>query len=181
MTTATGPASELDPLMRECLREAEAAEREGEVPVGAVVVDEGRIVGRGHNRPIAAHDPARTPRWSRCAAPGAALAKYRLPDCELLVTVEPCVMCVGALLQARVRRVVFGCRTRKPGRWAACSTSAPSRGSTTASKSSAASSPRRPPRCYRLSSVAAVVSTAADLSHPARPGIDKRSAVRRGA
>jgi tRNA(adenine34) deaminase len=108
-------ASELDPLMRECLREAEAAEREGEVPVGAVVVREGRIVGRGHNRPIAAHDPSAHAEVVALRAAGAALASYRLPDCELLVTVEPCVMCVGALLQARVRRVVFGCGDPKAG------------------------------------------------------------------
>jgi len=102
-------------LMHACLREAEAAERAGEVPVGAVVVREGRIVGRGHNRPIAAHDPSAHAEVVALRDAGAALARYRLPDCELLVTVEPCVMCVGALLQARVRRVVFGCGDPKAG------------------------------------------------------------------
>ena len=102
-------------FMRECLREAEAAERAGEVPVGAVVVRDGRIVGRGHNRPIAAHDPSAHAEIVALRDAGAALGSYRLPECDLLVTVEPCVMCVGALLHARVRRVVFGCADPKAG------------------------------------------------------------------
>lgn len=102
-------------VMRECLREAEAAERAGEVPVGAAVVQAGRIVGRGRNRPIAAHDPSAHAEIIALRAAGTLLGNYRLPEAELFVTVEPCLMCVGAIIQARLRRVVFGCADAKAG------------------------------------------------------------------
>lgn len=108
--------SELDAaLMRECLREADAAAAAGEVPVGAVVAVDGRIVGRGHNRPIADCDPSAHAEIVALRAAGAALANYRLPDTTLVVSVEPCVMCVGAIIQARVARVVYGCPDPKAG------------------------------------------------------------------
>src|SRR5512134_3451780 len=93
-------------FMRVCLREAERAARAGEVPVGAVVVRDGRIVARAHNLPIATHDPTAHAEIAVLRAAGLALANYRLPDAELYVTVEPCIMCVGAIVQARLRRVV---------------------------------------------------------------------------
>jgi tRNA(adenine34) deaminase len=102
-------------LMRECLREAEHAARSGEVPVGAAVVRDGQIVARAHNLPIATHDPTAHAEIAALRAAGSALANYRLPDAELYVTVEPCIMCVGAIVQARLRRVIFGCPDAKAG------------------------------------------------------------------
>lgn len=108
--------SDLDAsLMGESLREAEAAERAGEVPVGAVVVVDGAIVGRGHNRPIGTRDPTAHAEVVALRAAGLALGNYRLTDAELYVTVEPCLMCVGAIVHARLRRVVYGCVDPKGG------------------------------------------------------------------
>lgn len=104
-----------DHFMRECLREAAAAQAAGEVPVGAVVVRGGQIIGRGHNRSIGMHDPTAHAETIALRAAGAAAGNYRLVGAELLVTVEPCVMCVGALIHARVQRVVFGCGDPKAG------------------------------------------------------------------
>ena len=101
--------------MHECLREAEAAERAGEVPVGALVVRDGAILGRGCNASIAAHDPSAHAEIVALRAAGAAVGNYRLTDAELFVTVEPCLMCVGAIVQARLRRVVFACADPKAG------------------------------------------------------------------
>ncbi|MGH7789777.1 MAG: tRNA adenosine(34) deaminase TadA, partial [Candidatus Binatia bacterium] len=101
--------------MRAALAEAAAAERAGEVPIGAVVVAGGEIVARAHNQPIALHDPSGHAEILALRAAGAALANYRLVDAELFVTVEPCLMCVGAIIQARLRRVVFGCADPKAG------------------------------------------------------------------
>jgi tRNA(adenine34) deaminase len=114
MTGATPPADDVA-LMRECLREAEAGEAAGEVPVGALVVVDGRIVGRGHNQPIAACDPSAHAEIVALRAAGAALGNYRIVDGDLYVTVEPCLMCVGAIVQARLRRVVYGCADPKAG------------------------------------------------------------------
>lgn len=102
-------------LMRECLREADAAAAAGEVPIGAVVSRDGRIIGRGHNRPIAACDPSAHAEIVALRAAAAACGNYRLPGATLVVTVEPCIMCVGAALHARVARVVFGCPDPKGG------------------------------------------------------------------
>jgi tRNA(adenine34) deaminase len=101
--------------MRAALAEAEAAGRAGEVPVGAVIALAGQIVGRGHNRPIAACDPSAHAEIVAVRAAGTALANYRLTGATLYVTVEPCLMCVGAIIQARLRRVVFGCADPKAG------------------------------------------------------------------
>ena len=113
----TGPAASAGDveLMRECLREAAVAESEGEVPVGAVLVVEGRIVARGHNRPIAARDPTAHAEILALRAAGTALGNYRIPAGELYVSVEPCLMCVGAIVHARLRRVVYGCADPKGG------------------------------------------------------------------
>ena len=101
--------------MRECLREAAAAERAGEVPVGAVVVRDGQIIGRGHNAPIGTNDPSAHAEIVALRAAGASVGNYRLVGADLFVSVEPCLMCVGAVIQARVRRVVFGCTDPKAG------------------------------------------------------------------
>lgn len=101
--------------MRACLEEAVAAARAGEVPVGAVVTVDGRIVARGHNQPIGTHDPTAHAEIVVLRAAGRALGNYRLGEAELFVTVEPCLMCVGAAVHARVRRVIYGCPDPKAG------------------------------------------------------------------
>jgi len=94
--------------MREALALAQAASQAGEVPVGAVVVRDGAIVGRGGNRPIAGSDPTAHAEIVALRDAAARLANYRLVDCSLYVTLEPCAMCVGAILHARVARLVYG-------------------------------------------------------------------------
>jgi tRNA(adenine34) deaminase len=93
-------------------REAAAAD---EVPVGAVVVVDGQIVGRGFNQPILRHDPTAHAEVMALRAAAERLGNYRLPDSTLYVTLEPCVMCTGAIMHARVGRVVFGARDPKTG------------------------------------------------------------------
>lgn len=102
-------------FMQSALQQAQNAQLVGEVPVGAVVVRDGRIIGTGFNQPIGSHDP--TSHAEIIALRQAALGSgnYRLPDCDLYVTLEPCAMCVGAMLHARLRRVVFGAFDRKTG------------------------------------------------------------------
>ncbi len=102
-------------LMRECLAEAAAAEQAGEVPVGAVVVRAGTIIGRGRNLPISTHDPTAHAELVALRAAAVASGNYRLVDADLFVTVEPCVMCVGAIIHARIARVVYGCADAKAG------------------------------------------------------------------
>lgn len=114
MTTRVPSAADVE-LMRECLGEAAVAEREGEVPVGAVLVVAGRIVARGHNRPIATHDPSAHAEIAVLRAAGATLGNYRVTGGELYVSVEPCLMCVGAIVHARLQRVVYGCADPKGG------------------------------------------------------------------
>ena len=101
--------------MSEALAEATRAEPEGEVPVGAVLVLNEEIIGRGHNQPIQLHDPTAHAEICALRAATSLLGNYRLPETTLYVTVEPCLMCMGALLQARVQRVVFGCYDLKAG------------------------------------------------------------------
>jgi len=101
--------------MRRALELAQRAAEEGEVPVGAVVVLGGAIVGEGWNRPIAAADPTAHAEIQAMRAASAALGNYRLLDSTLYVTLEPCPMCVGAIFHARVRRVVFGAKDPKTG------------------------------------------------------------------
>ncbi|MBK9020999.1 MAG: tRNA adenosine(34) deaminase TadA [Sulfuritalea sp.] len=87
----------------------------GEVPVGAVVVLEGEVVGRGFNRPIDRHDPTAHAEIMALRDAASRLGNYRLPGCTLYVTLEPCVMCAGAIMHARVAQVVFGTRDPKTG------------------------------------------------------------------
>ncbi|MCS6952396.1 MAG: tRNA adenosine(34) deaminase TadA [Bryobacterales bacterium] len=104
-----------DRYMREALEEAAKAEAAGEVPVGAVVVQAGRITGRGHNAPIARNDPTAHAEILALRQAAEAAGNYRLEDATLYVTLEPCVMCAGALVAARVRRLVFGARDLRFG------------------------------------------------------------------
>jgi tRNA(adenine34) deaminase len=106
--TDAAPATDAD-CMAAALAEARAAGAEGEVPVGAVLVRGDRIVARGRNASIRLHDPTAHAEIVALRAAAGGARNYRLPDAALFVTVEPCLMCVGALLQARVQRVVFGC------------------------------------------------------------------------
>ena len=101
--------------MRAALTEAQAASAAGEVPVGAVVVCQGQIVGRGRNAPIHSNDPSAHAEMLALRMAATALGNYRLDDCELFVTLEPCAMCAGAMLHARLRRVVFGAADTKTG------------------------------------------------------------------
>jgi len=102
-------------FMNEALALAREAGALGEVPVGAVVVCDGEIVGRGYNRPIMAHDPTAHAEVMALRAAGQALGNYRMPGCTLYVTLEPCAMCSGAIQHARIARVVFGARDLKTG------------------------------------------------------------------
>jgi tRNA(adenine34) deaminase len=101
--------------MDEALALAREAGGRGEVPVGALVVHDGRIVGRGGNAPIAGHDPTAHAEMVALREAAATLANYRLAGATLYVTLEPCVMCAGAMLHARVARVVYGAPDPKTG------------------------------------------------------------------
>jgi tRNA(adenine34) deaminase len=87
----------------------------GEVPVGAIVVLEGEIVGRGFNQPISRHDPSAHAEIMALRDAGQRIGNYRLPECTLYVTLEPCVMCAGAMMHARIKRIVFGASDPKTG------------------------------------------------------------------
>jgi tRNA(adenine34) deaminase len=103
-------------FMRLALREAARAGRVGEVPVGAVIIDAaGEILARGHNRPVAGHDPTAHAEIVALRRAARRLGNYRLPGTTLYVTVEPCAMCAGAILHARVARVVYGSPDPKGG------------------------------------------------------------------
>ena len=102
-------------LMREALSLASEAGRAGEVPVGAVVVMGGEIVGRGLNRPISAHDATAHAEVVALLDAGQRIGNYRLAGAELYVTVEPCVMCIGALMHARIATLIFGTTEPRTG------------------------------------------------------------------
>jgi len=102
-------------FMRSALELAALAAERGEVPVGAVVVKDGAIVGRGFNRPITSSDPTAHAEIVALREAAAALHNYRLPGCELYVTLEPCAMCVGAMVHARIARIVYGASDPKTG------------------------------------------------------------------
>ncbi|MFZ0313651.1 MAG: tRNA adenosine(34) deaminase TadA [Candidatus Korobacteraceae bacterium] len=101
--------------MEEALREAHRALALGEVPVGAIVVQDGGIVGRGCNRPLSANDPTAHAEILALREAGLTIGNYRLLDCDLYVTVEPCAMCAGAITHARLRRLVYGAEDPKAG------------------------------------------------------------------
>jgi tRNA(adenine34) deaminase len=97
------------------LEEARAAGRRGEVPVGCIVVHNGRVVARAGNRTLADHDPTAHAELVAIRAAGAALGSERLVDCDLYVTLEPCAMCAGAIAFARIRRLYYGAADPKGG------------------------------------------------------------------
>jgi len=107
------PSDEL--WMEEALREAQRALTMGEVPVGAVVVHEGRVIGRGSNRPISSNDPTAHAEILALREAAQTIGNYRLLDCDLYVTVEPCAMCAGAITHARIRRLIYGAEDAKAG------------------------------------------------------------------
>jgi tRNA(adenine34) deaminase len=102
-------------FMREAISQARAAECLGEVPVGAVVVRAGEIIGRGFNSPIGESDPTAHAEIAALRDAARTLGNYRLPGCELFVTLEPCAMCAGAILHSRIARVIYGARDPKTG------------------------------------------------------------------
>jgi len=101
--------------MERALELAGRAESEGEVPVGAVVVIDDKVIGEGWNRPIGSHDPSAHAEMLAMRAAAAALSNYRLPGATLYVTLEPCPMCAGAIVHARVARVVYGAADPRTG------------------------------------------------------------------
>jgi tRNA(adenine34) deaminase len=102
-------------FMRQALELADAAAAMGEVPVGALVVEAGQVLGRGHNQPVASHDPTAHAEIVALRAAAAAVGNYRLPSATLYVTIEPCLMCVGAMVHARIGTVVYGAPEPKAG------------------------------------------------------------------
>ncbi len=101
--------------MRRALREAQKADSEGEVPVGAVVVHDEKIIARAHNRPLGLSDPSAHAEVLALRRAAKKLGNYRLKGCDLYVTIEPCAMCAGAIIQARLRRLVYGTSDPKAG------------------------------------------------------------------
>jgi tRNA(adenine34) deaminase len=106
--------------MREAMAEALKGGTEGEVPVGAIVLLNGKMIGRGHNSPIRLHDPTAHAEIIALRQAAYNTANYRLPGSILIVTIEPCVMCVGAMIQARVEDVVYGAADPKGGAIRSC-------------------------------------------------------------
>ncbi len=102
-------------FMTAALALAREASEAGEVPVGAVVVKAGQIIGAGFNAPISRHDPSAHAEILALRAAASTLGNYRLTDCTLFVTLEPCAMCAGAIMHARIARVVFGASDPKTG------------------------------------------------------------------
>ncbi len=101
--------------MAAAVAEARRAEAEGEVPVGAIAVAGGQIVGSGHNQPIGLNDPTAHAEILAIRSAAPQLKTYRLADVSIYVTLEPCVMCVGAMVNARIARVIYGARDEKAG------------------------------------------------------------------
>jgi len=101
--------------MRKTLKLAEHAAKRGEIPVGAVVVRNGHVIGRGFNAPISGHDPTAHAEIRALRDAAAAVGNYRLPECSLYVSLEPCAMCAGAIMHARIARLVFGAADPKTG------------------------------------------------------------------
>ena len=104
-----------EPFMRQAIDEARRAEAAGEVPIGAVAVIDGRVIGRGFNQPISALDPTAHAEIVALREAAVTAGNYRLTGVDMYVTLEPCLMCVGALVHARVGRVIFGAREPRTG------------------------------------------------------------------
>jgi tRNA(adenine34) deaminase len=102
-------------FMRLALYEADNARHKGEVPVGAVVILGGEVLSSGHNQSIGSFDPSAHAEIMALRKAGGLLRNHRLPECDLYVTLEPCAMCLGAMVQARIRRLIFGALDPKGG------------------------------------------------------------------
>jgi len=102
-------------FMEMAVKEALQASQAGEVPVGAILVKNGEVVARDHNRPISLNDPTAHAEVLVLRAGAARMGNYRLSGCELYVTIEPCLMCAGAIVQSRIARLIFGARDEKGG------------------------------------------------------------------
>ena len=102
-------------FMEEALRCAQRALNAGEVPVGAVVVQGGEVIGRGWNQNLSIHDPTAHAEVMALREAGSAVGNHRLEECELFATIEPCAMCAGALVHARIKRLVYGADDPKAG------------------------------------------------------------------
>ena len=114
--SASVEAAALDAVfMRLALEQAGLARAEGEVPVGAVVVKDGEVIATGFNQPISGHDPTAHAEIVALRAAADKLGNYRLPGCELYVTLEPCIMCSGAMMHARLARVIYAATDPKTG------------------------------------------------------------------
>lgn len=101
--------------MREALRLAQQAADAGEVPVGALIVQNGQVIGRGYNQPVKTHDPSAHAEICALRTAGQVIGNYRLPEATLYVTIEPCTMCYGAIIHARIKRLVYGAAEPKYG------------------------------------------------------------------
>ena len=101
--------------MKRAINEAAAAQESGEVPVGAVVVRQGELIASGQNRNLRDNDPSAHAEIVALRAAGVALGNHRLEDCEMYVVIEPCAMCAGALVQARLKRLIYGAKDPKAG------------------------------------------------------------------
>ena len=113
---AAGPVTSFDlAMMRLAIDQAHNAATVGEVPVGAVIVRDQRVIATGYNHPIGSHDPTAHAEVRAIRAAGALLGKYRLSDCALYVTLEPCAMCCGAIIHSRMRRLFYGAPDPKTG------------------------------------------------------------------
>jgi tRNA(adenine34) deaminase len=113
-SSAPAPVGDAE-WMGEALALAQAAAERGEVPVGALVVRDGHVIGRGGNAPIAGHDPTAHAEIAALRDAARRLGNYRLTGCELFTTLEPCAMCAGAIFHARIARLVFGAHDPKSG------------------------------------------------------------------
>lgn len=111
----TDPSTRDETFMRAAMEQARNAQSLGEVPVGAVLVRDNRVLATGFNHPIGGHDPTAHAEIAAIRAGAETLANYRLTGCELFVTLEPCAMCAGAIMHARLARVVFAARDPKTG------------------------------------------------------------------
>lgn len=106
--------------MKHALALAKKAEEEGEVPVGAVIVRDDILLGEGWNRPIASHDPTAHAEIQALRMACQHVGNYRLPGATLYITLEPCIMCAGAIIHSRIERVVFACKEPKTGAAGSC-------------------------------------------------------------
>ena len=106
---------DFDLFMKLAIEQAGLGERAGEVPIGAVLLEDGEVIGSGFNQPVSSHDPTAHAEIMALREAGRRKSNYRLPGTTLVVTLEPCLMCAGALVNARVGRVIYGVREPKWG------------------------------------------------------------------